>query len=287
MSGNDSGQSIAGSWAGAARAGTHGRRGLPHLPRRLRGDKWLRIVSLVVFAAVWQIYAMPVNPILLPTPVAVVQAFVGLLTSGILISGLVSSFAELIIGFGLAILVGVGVGILMGRYHNFEVILDPYVSFMNATPLVAFIPLIIIWFGIEFEARVIVVFLLGLWPILINTVAGIKNANRGLVEVGTSFGLSERQLLRWVSLPAAVPYIIAGVRVGIAKSIVGMIIGEMDMALAGLGGLVANYGDGFETAKLLAVIFCTSIFGVVFTALLAVVVSRRFAWISETAGAQK
>jgi NitT/TauT family transport system permease protein len=257
------------------------------LLRRPLGDRWLRVTSLVVFAVAWQLYAAPKNPILLPTPIAVLNAFVDLVSNGTLTGALAGSFAELILGFGMAVIVGIGVGILMGRYHRFEVIFDPYVSFMNATPLVAFIPLLIIWVGIEFPARVIVVFLLSVWPILINTVAGIKNANRGLVEVGTSFGLSEVQLLRWVSLPSAVPYILAGTRNGIAKGIVGMIIGEMDMALAGLGGLVADFGDSFQTSKLMAVIFCTSIFGVVFVALLNFTERRRFAWIKETAGSQK
>jgi ABC-type nitrate/sulfonate/bicarbonate transport system permease component len=267
-----------------------GERGTPESDRKSRwrpGDRWLRIISVVVFALAWQLYAAPMNPILLPTPVAVLTAFVDLVSDGALVGALAGSFAELILGFGSAVVVGIGVGILMGRYHRIEVILDPYVSFMNATPLVAFIPLLIIWVGIEFPARVIVVFLLSLWPILINTVAGIKNANRGLVEVGTAFGLSEVQLLRWVSLPSSVPYILAGTRNGIAKGIVGMIIGEMDMALAGLGGLVADFGDSFQTSKLMAVIFCTSIFGVVFVVLLNFTERRRFAWIKETAGTQK
>jgi NitT/TauT family transport system permease protein len=256
------------------------------LGRRLN-DRWLRVASLIIFAVAWQLYAAPMNPILLPTPIAVLADFVALVSDGTLVSALVDSFSELILGFTIAVIVGIGLGVLMGRYHRFEVVFDPYVTFMNATPLVAFIPLLIIWVGIEFPARVIVVFLLSLWPILINTVAGIKNANRGLVEVGTSFGLSEVQLLRWVNLPSAVPYILAGIRNGIAKGIVGMIIGEMDMALAGLGGMVAVFGDSFQTSKLMAVIFCTSIFGVVFVGLLGLIERRWFAWIKETAGSQK
>jgi ABC-type nitrate/sulfonate/bicarbonate transport system permease component len=252
-----------------------------------RADWWLPAISVIVFLAIWQLVGSRMNPILLSTPLAVAEGLWTLLTHGTLLQGFLASLADLGVGFGLAIVVGIGAGILMGRYHTVERVLDPYVAFMNATPMVALVPAVIIWFGVGFQARVFFVFILAIWSVLVNTVAGIKNVNRGLSEVGIAFGLSEFQMVRWVSVPAAVPYILAGIRVGLGKAIVGMIIGEMDMQLAGLGGLVANFGDAFQTANLFAVIVCTSIFGVLFVGLLNVVQKRWFGWISETAGGRR
>lgn len=268
---------VAGSGGGGWRTWAPAGRGL---------DQWLPLLSVVAFLLIWQIVGSGMNPILLSTPTAIGQAFVRILVSGVLLQGFLVSLGDLGVGFGLALVIGIGVGILMGRFRRIERVLNPYVSFMNATPLVAMIPLVIIWFGIGFEARVFFVFILAIWSVLVNTVAGIKNVNRGLMEVAVSFGLSEAQLVRWISIPAAMPYILAGVRVGLGKAIVGMIIGEIDVQTAGLGGLVANYGDSFQTAELFAVIITTSIFGVLFVWLLSLLEKRWFSWITEIAGAR-
>jgi ABC-type nitrate/sulfonate/bicarbonate transport system permease component len=261
-------------------------RGKPWLSLKSQGNL-LRLGSVVVFLCVWQYIGSRMNPILLPQPTAVAQALGDLAFHGNLINAVWASFQDLLVGVGLAAVVGISIGIIMGRYKLLEQMLSPYVSFMNATPTVALLPVVIIWFGIGFKARVIFVFLLALWSILVNTSVGIKNVNRGLMEVAISYGLSEFQIIRGISIPAATPYILAGVRVGLAKGIVGMIIGEMDMQLAGIGGLAAIYGDSFQTARLLAVVFCSSIFAVILIIGLGVLERTRYGWISETSGQRR
>lgn len=253
-------------------------------PPRSMSDNLLRVGSVVIFLALWQIAGSRMSPILLSTPTSVAQALATLWQQSVLQSAIGDSLKDMGVGFGLAIVVGISLGILMGRFRLVEVVLDPYVSFMNATPTVALLPLVIIWFGIGFGARVVFVFLLALWSILVNTSMGIKTVDRGLMELARSYKLSELQTIRRVSLPAAVPYILAGTRVGLGKAIVGMIIGEMDMQLAGLGGLVSNYGDSFQTPKLLAVILCSSFFGVAFVFGLKLLQALAFPWISDTSG---
>ncbi|MGH2443196.1 MAG: ABC transporter permease [Chloroflexota bacterium] len=257
-----------------------------HVSRRWT-DNGLRLASIAIFLILWQIAGSRMSPILLSTPTSVAQALGDLAGQGILSGAIVDSLKDLCVGFGLAIITGIGLGVLMGRFRVVETVLDPYVSFMNATPTVALLPLVIIWFGIGFGARVIFVFLLALWSILVNTSVGIKTVNRGYMELADSFGLSQLQVIRRVSLPAAVPYILAGVRVGLGKAIVGMIIGEMDMQLAGLGGLVSTYGDSFQTSRLLAVILCSSAFGVFFVAGLKLLQKVAFPWIADTAGSRQ
>jgi ABC-type nitrate/sulfonate/bicarbonate transport system permease component len=247
----------------------------------------LRSGSVTGVILIWQALASQLDPILFPTPLAVVQAFVKIVQQGVLVKAVTTSVLDVATGFGLALVIGIGVGILMGRYRVVEELLDPYVSFFNATPMVALIPLVIIWFGLSFWARVFFVLILAVWSILVNTVEGIKNVNRGLMEVGVSFGLSEAQIVRSISIPGAVPYILAGARVGMGKAIIGMIIGEYSIALAGLGGLAQSYGDAFQTAKLLAVIVCTSLFGVASVVVLQLIQARVFPWISGVSGERR
>ncbi len=249
-------------------------------------DNALRIGAIVAFLLVWYLIAIRTNPILLPTPLAVAESLWQMVVSGQIFGAFLTSFEDLFGGLILAGVLGIGIGILMGRYPTIEKILDPFVAFANATPMVAMVPIVIIWFGIGYPARVFFVLILAVWSILVNTLAGIKNVNRGMMEVGLSFGLSEAQIVRSISMPAAIPYILAGVRVGLGKAIVGMIIGEMDIALAGLGGLAATYGDAFRTNYLLAVVFSATVFGVIFVALLNLVQTKWYPWIAGVAGRQ-
>jgi ABC-type nitrate/sulfonate/bicarbonate transport system permease component len=148
------------------------------------------------------------------------------------------------------------------------------------------IPLVIIWVGIGQQARLLFVFLITLWPILLNTVAGIRNANRGYTELGAAFGLSEGQILRRIAIPAAVPYILAGARVSAGLAIIGMIVSEMEVSLTGLGYLLITYGNSFLTGKLLAVVFVASMFGVGNVLLLKWVQRTFFPWIAGVAAEQ-
>jgi ABC-type nitrate/sulfonate/bicarbonate transport system permease component len=255
-------------------------------PRGLRS--WaLRAGSVVIVLVAWQLFAYQLDPILLPTPLAVAQAMLNELTTGSLLRAAWVSLVDVALGFGLALAVGILVGILMGRYRAIEEMLDPFVSFFNATPMVALVPVVIIWFGLSLWSRVFFVFILAVWSILVNTVEGIKNVNKGLMEVGVSFGLSEASIVRSISIPGAVPYMLAGVRVGLGKAIIGMIIGEYSIALAGLGGLAVSYGDAFQTARLLGVIVYTSLFGVLAVAILQLIQRRFFPWISGISGGRR
>lgn len=170
----------------------------------------------------------------------------------------------------------------MGQFETVEVMLDPFVNFFNATPMVAMLPVIIIWFGIGFWARVLYVTALSVFSVLINPLAGIKNVQRGFVDVGRAFGLSRRQAIWKIFVPG--PYILAGTRIALGRGIIAMIIAEMEVRLAGLGGLVQEYGGAFQTSNLLAVVFATSVFGVFCVGGLKLIERKWFPWIAGIAG---
>jgi NitT/TauT family transport system permease protein len=238
----------------------------------------LQVLSVVVFLGIWQIAGSHVNPILLATPTKVWSAFVSLSENGTLGPAFLRAMEVLGMGFGIAAVVGIAVGILMGRSSVARRLLNPYVSFFQATPLIALTPLVVIWTGIGIEAEVLITVLLAVWSIIINTAEGVRNTPRTLLDMAQVYRASELSVVRNVAVPNAVPYIFAGLRIALAKALIGVIIGEMDISLKGLGGLIQNAGDAFQTANLLAAIICSSLVGVIGTIVLEVLRRRIAPW---------
>lgn len=260
----------------------------PRLSRRAAGPTRLSrlapVVAVVVFLAIWQIVGAFSNPLLVPTFTAVVQSFYTVLVHGPLLSAIGASGIDFSIGFALALVTGFIAGVAMGAFDVVDRTLAPFVNFMNATPVVAFIPIIIIWLGEGAPARIFFVWMIAVWAVLVNTLTGVRNVDAGYLEVGKAFGLSWWNTLRKVRIPAAMPYVFAGVRLALGHALIGMLVGEMDMELAGLGGIATDYGNSFETSSLLAVIFVASAFGILVVWLLKLIQRTGFRWISETAG---
>jgi NitT/TauT family transport system permease protein len=256
----------------------------------VRRRRWLELLApAAAVAAVlvaWQWSGLYLNPILISTPSEVATNLVQMFARGVIYEPLFESLEEMVIGGTAGIAVGIAIGVLMGRYAVAEVVLSPFVNFFNATPLVVIIPLVIIWVGIGQSARLLFVFLITLWPVLLNTLAGIRNAHRGYGEVGIAFGLSEAQVLRKITLPAAVPYILAGARISAGLAIIGMIVSEMEVSLTGLGYLLITFGNSFLTGQLLAVVVIASLFGVGNVLLLKWIQVRFFPWIAGLAAEQ-
>ena len=248
------------------------------LRRIVQNKAVLPIVSVIVFLILWQAFGSTVNPILLATPTAVGNAFVEITKDGSLGPAFLHAMAVLASGFALAAVVGIGLGILMGRSEAAHRVLNPYVSFFQATPLIALTPLVVIWFGIDFQAEVSITFLLAVWSIIINTEEGIRNTPQNLLDMARIYQASRWSVIRNIAIPFAIPYIFAGLRIGIAKGLVGVIIGEMDISLKGLGGLIQNYGDAFQTAELMAAIISSSLVGVLGTVVLEIIRRRIAPW---------
>lgn len=246
--------------------------------RIIRNKGVLPVVSVIVFLLLWQAFGSTVNPILLATPTSVGDAFVQITRDGSLGPAFLHAMAVLASGFALAAVVGIALGILMGRNEAAHRVLNPYVSFFQATPLIALTPLVVIWFGIDFQAEVAITFLLAVWSIIINTEEGIRNTPQNLLDMARIYQASRWSVIRNIAVPFAIPYIFAGLRIGIAKGLVGVIIGEMDISLKGLGGLIQNYGDAFQTAELMAAIISSSLVGVLGTVVLEIIRRRIAPW---------
>ena len=222
----------------------------------------VRLISLIFVLLIWEYYGRRVNPILFTYPSAIARAFVTLVANGELQSYMKESLLVLAYASVLSVLAGVLLGVVMGRFSIVEWAADIYVNALYSTPMVAVVPLIVLWFGFKVPAKVIIVFLFMVFPVLLNTYEGVKNVDRNLQEVARSFCSSESQLWRHLIIPSAVPFIVAGVRLAIGRGLVGMIVAEFYTSVTGLGYMIVRYANALETDKLFVPIVVVMILGV-------------------------
>jgi len=244
---------------------------------RISVPAW-RVIALAIFLIVWHLASIPAGKLLLPSPLDVVPAFIELVRTGQLLTALGSSLIVFVAGYTLAVISGVTLGVLMGGIPRLGATLDIYVNGLNTTPRVAFIPFIILWAGLGLEAKIIVVWFQAVFPILINTYAGVLNTDPELIEAARSFGARPRQVFRHIMLPGAVPYIVTGLRLGGSNAMVGTVIAELYTALSGLGYLIAQFGGSFQTAKYFAPVLVLGAMGMVISQVLKAFERRLARW---------
>ena len=180
------------------------------------------------------------------TPVEVVKAFYRLVVGNEIQSHVYVSAVEFVVGLGLAIVVGLPLGLFMGRSKTLDAMLDPFVTAFNATPRLVFLPLLMLWLGIGIWSKIAIVFVGAVFPLLINTYVGVKNVDRVLVNVVRSFGANEWQTMKIVVLPNSVPYIVAGLRLAIGRALLGVVVGEFFGASKGLGFMIASAATNYK-----------------------------------------
>ena len=253
----------------------------PSAGRRHRGAVLaLGAQGLIALALVAGMYALNAisGKLVMPRPDEVLVQSVRLWSDGTMLRALSESVTVLVLGFLISAVSGMLVGVLLGGFPFVGRVLEPYVNALNSTPGAAFIPLIIVWFGLYAEAKIVLVWNAAFFPILINTTAGIANANRELVEMARAFGARRATLFWNVMLPDALPSILSGLRIGAAISVVGTVIAELTMAQSGLGGLLAQAGNRFQMDKYFAVVIVLMVLGTAITAALRYLEQRVGRW---------
>jgi ABC-type nitrate/sulfonate/bicarbonate transport system permease component len=220
----------------------------------------------------WSVYnpisVLRVNPMFMSAPSLIGQAAYGLFSSGEIYNDLYVSGIEFFWGYLLAVVVAIPFGIGVGWYKRMSYVFDPFVNAMNATPRVALLPLIIIWLGIGILSKVGIIFLGGVFPMLINARDGVKTTPQNLLNAARSFGASEWQVFRSVVFPSTVPFIITGLRLGVGRALVGVLVGELYAATAGIGFMITVAGATFQTDKVFVGVLIFALTGVVLTGVL-------------------
>lgn len=239
----------------------------------------LHLAFAVLVLGSWELYGQTGNDLLLPPLSRVLAGLVELTLSGELPRALAESLRLLFLGFSVALLIGFVAGTAAGRYRVVDRTIGPFMDALYATPMIALVPVVLVWFGFGLTGRITVVFLASFFPILINVYAGVRDAPLALIDVARSFGVTtELGLLRSVIIPAATPFIIAGVRLGIGRGVVGMAVAEVYLRLGGIGALIDQYGAVFRTDLLLASILPLPLLGIGLTKLLAAIEHRVQVW---------
>jgi ABC-type nitrate/sulfonate/bicarbonate transport system permease component len=244
---------------------------------RTRVRLWRVGVVILLLAGMFLVNALFGN-LTMPKPTDVVTESWKMWTDGSMLFGLGQTLTVLSIGFLIAAVTGVLGGILLGGFRTVGRVLDPFVNAINATPGSAFIPLIIVWFGLFTPAKVVVVFIASVFPILISTASGIDRSDTDLVEMARSFGASRARLFWQVMLPDAIPSILSGLRIGAAVAVVGTVVSEFYMAQSGLGGMLASAGNRFQMERYFAVIIVLMVLGSIITGVLRLAEFRLARW---------
>jgi sulfonate transport system permease protein len=250
--------------------------------RRTLGNLAIRLGSLAVFLLLWEWAGANIDPVLFTTPMAVAKAAVEMIRSGELWTYLWPSLKVLAIGFTLAVVFGVGIGLLLARYRILDVALSVYITFLYSIPSVALVPLIVLWAGFETTAKVIILFMFAFFPMVINTYQGVKAVDPKLIEVGRAFRCSERQLWGNIVLPAALPFIVTGLRLALGRGLIGMVLADLYTAISGIGYLIVRTAATYQVNKMFVPIVTLGLLGVTLTALLRLAEKYVAPWTNAT-----
>jgi NitT/TauT family transport system permease protein len=245
-------------------------------PRRIRSTgrrSWIdrngRLVygltGIVGFLALWEIGSRTgvINAFFFSRPTAIVAAGAAEVQRPEFWEDVRISVVEFLAGYGLAIVVGIPLGLLTGWYRRLNYLLDPWLNFLNSLPRFALLPVIFIAFGLGIWSKIFVAFL-GAWlAIMIPTIQGVRTVDRRFLDVAASFGASKARLFATVVAPATVPFMITGLRLGVARALIGVITGELLAATSGLGFFIKRASDTLQTDRLLFAVLIFTISGIV------------------------
>jgi NitT/TauT family transport system permease protein len=238
-------------------------------------------LAIGVFLIIWELVGNVfqwINPMFMSSPSLIYKAAVQLFVSGEIYHDLYVSGIEFLGGYFLAVAVAIPLGIVVGWYKRMSYIFDPFINAMNATPRVALLPLVIIWLGIGIFSKVGIIFLGAVFSILINTRDGVKTTPVNLLNAARSFGASEAMVFKTVVVPSTIPFILTGLRLGVGRALVGVLVGELYAATAGIGFMITVAGATFQTDKVFVGVLIFAISGMIGMELLTKLEQRFGKW---------
>ena len=240
----------------------------------------LRVGALAIFLAAWEAAAHfgLIDPLFASSPSLIVAKFIEMYSDGSIWPHIMASAEVVAVGFGLSILVGVPIGLIMGRVPLIASTIEPFVAALYASPQVAFLPLLIIWLGIGFSSKVALVFLGSFIIVLINTETGVTQVDPRLIETARSFMANERQIMSKIVLPSALPFIIAGTRLAIGRALVMVVVAEIYASNKGLGYLIFQAGGMYDTAQVFVGVGILAAAGVALNSALRALERRLAPW---------
>jgi ABC-type nitrate/sulfonate/bicarbonate transport system permease component len=221
------------------------------------------VVAIAIWEALWQ--AGKISPLFFTGPSQVVARFQAEWTQGRLKADMLYSGRNFAVGVGAAIACGVVAGIVIGWYRRLAMVVEPFLTALYSTPRVALVPLVLIWFGIGMWSKVFIVFINAVFPVLVNTIGGVRAIDRDLLRAARAFCASDWQIFTTVVLPGSVPFILTGVRQAVALGLIGVVVGEMFGGSEGIGYMVNYGGQTFQTDTVFLGVVIIAFAGIVLT----------------------
>jgi ABC-type nitrate/sulfonate/bicarbonate transport system permease component len=231
----------------------------------LSRDRLIQVSFIALILVGWQLLGNHEGDFFLAPPTSVFRTAVDEIPTSQFWSLLGETSKGIAMGFVIAAVLGVLIGILMGTYRSVATALNPIISAGYVIPEAAIVPLLIVWFGLGNSPRVIAVVLFAIFEIIVTTYTGVRNADAMLNDVGRSFGASPRQLFVKVTMPGALPFIFAGLRIGAARAVKGMVVAELLFAATGIGGAIQLSANAFRTDRVMFYVFVVTVIGVSFS----------------------
>jgi NitT/TauT family transport system permease protein len=213
-----------------------------------------RVLTFALFAAAWEAYASQARSLLIPRFSDTVTGFFALIADRRFWDALLISNQSLVFGFAIAVVLGIPLGLAMGRFRVAERAADVYLNILLVTPMAALIPLLLMSLGLTLASRVVLVVLFSIVMVVVNSRAGVRQVDPSLIEMARSFGASERQVWWRILLPGSLPAVMTGVRIGLGRAVTGMVIVELLMVAVGIGGLILEYRGFFQADLLYATV---------------------------------
>jgi NitT/TauT family transport system permease protein len=250
------------------------------LGRTLAGEDrlhWLRVVSVVFALTAWELVGRSMNPLFLPPPSRIVAGMVDSI-GGDLLPAIWSSLGTFSLGYTISALLGIPIGMAMGRSRLIEHTLDTFVYALYVVPTVAFVPLLVLWLGFGLVSKLIIVISVAIFPIIVNCYVGAHDVSTAYVEIGRASVATRAKIFFSVVVPATLPFILAGLRLSIARALTGMVVAELFTAIGGLGGLLMIYSNQLRTDLAFGPVIVLMTMGIGFTALLRAIETRVVAW---------
>jgi NitT/TauT family transport system permease protein len=239
--------------------------------------------SIVALLVVWELvpYVVTISAgmkLFFTTPSQVAGTLWNMFATGSVWHPLGVSASGFAIGLILAIVVGLPLGVMLGRSRSLNAMFDPFITAFNATPRLVFLPLLLLWFGLGMTSKVIIVFIGALFPILINTYEGVRNADKLLINVVRSFGAKEWDIARLVVVPNSMPYIVAGLRLAIGRAVLGVVVAEFFGSEGGLGVVMVRAASSYSVDVVFAGLIIFAALSLAMTGLVKMMESRLSRW---------
>jgi ABC-type nitrate/sulfonate/bicarbonate transport system permease component len=228
-------------------------------------ERLIQLSFLLLVLVAWQIAGMSAGDFILAPPSSVVSSAVDQLQTAPFWSTLGQTIGGILLGFAISAVLGIAIGVLMGTYRSVATALNPLVSAGYVIPEAALVPLLIVWFGLGESPRVIAVVIFSIFEIIVTTFTGVRTADATLRDVGRSFGANSRQLFFKITVPGALPFIFAGLRIGAARAVKGMIVAELLFAATGIGGAIQLSANAFRTDRVMFYVLVVIVIGIAFS----------------------